>query len=64
MFSTQEVLQITKEAEEATIAKKGRKRLRRRSISVEIEDDIESLFENVSSDSESDCIVVAERRSS
>lgn len=27
MFSTQEVLQITKEAEEASIAKKGRKRL-------------------------------------
>ncbi|KXL49080.1 MAG: hypothetical protein FE78DRAFT_125899, partial [Acidomyces sp. 'richmondensis'] len=51
VFSTQEVLQITKEAKEATIVKKGRKRLRRRSISVEIEDDIESLFENVSSDS-------------
>ncbi|KYG40777.1 hypothetical protein M433DRAFT_159927 [Acidomyces richmondensis BFW] len=64
VFSTQEVLQITKEAKEATIAKKGRKRLRRRSISVEIKDDIESLFENVLSDSKSDCIVVAERRSS
>ena len=62
VFSTQEVLQITKEAEEASIAKKGRKRLRKRSISVEIEDDVESLFENIPSDSESDCIVVAEQR--
>jgi len=47
----------------ASIAKKGRKRLRKRSISVEIEDEVESLFENIPSDSESDCIVVAEKRS-
>jgi len=46
------------------MAKKGCKRLYKRSISVEIEDDIESLFENLPSDSESDCIVVAEKRSS
>ncbi|KXL43502.1 hypothetical protein M433DRAFT_75945, partial [Acidomyces richmondensis BFW] len=64
VFSTQEVLQITKEAKEATIAKKGRKRLYKRLISVEIEDNIESLFKNVSNDSKGDCIVVAERRSS
>jgi len=63
VFSTQEVLQITKEAEEASVAKKGRKRLHNRSISVEIEDDVENLFGNVHSDSESDCIVVAEKRS-
>jgi len=64
VFSTQEVLQITKEAEEASMAKKGRKRLYKQSISVEIEDDVESLFENIPSDSESDCIVIAEKRSS
>jgi len=55
---------MTKEAEEASMAKKGRKRLHKRSISVKIEDDVESLFENIPSDSESDCIVVAEMRSS
>ncbi|KXL50736.1 hypothetical protein M433DRAFT_73866, partial [Acidomyces richmondensis BFW] len=64
VFSTQEVLQIIKEAKEAMIVKKGRKRLRRQLISVEIEDNIESLFENVSNDSKGDCIVVAEKRSS
>jgi len=61
VFSTQEVLQITKEAEEASIAKKGYKRLYKRSISVEIEDDIESLFKNLPSDSKSDYIVMAEK---
>jgi len=64
VFSTQEVLQIAREAEEETLAKKGRKRQRKRSISVEIEEDIEDIVENVSSDSETDCIVVAAKKSS
>lgn len=59
VFSTQEVLKIAKEAEEATAAKKGRPRPQKRAISVEIEDDEESVLENGSEDSDSDCIVVA-----
>ena len=62
VFTTQEVLDIVKAAEEETAAKKCRKRLRKRSISVEIEEDEEDELENVSSDSESDCIVVAEKK--
>jgi hypothetical protein len=62
VFSTAEVLGIAKEAEEATAAKKGRKRRRKRSISAEIEEDIENILEIVSSDSESDCIIVAAKR--
>ena len=62
MFSTEEVLQIAREAEEATAANKGRKRPRKRSISVEIEGDTASILENVSSDSESNCIIVADKR--
>ena len=62
VFSTEEVFQIAKEAEEATAAKKGCKRLRKRSVSVEIEKDIESVLESLDSDSESDCIVVAEKK--
>ena len=62
VFSTQEVLDIVKEAEEETAAKKSRKRPRKRSISVEIEEDEGDELENVSSDSESDCIIVAKRK--
>jgi hypothetical protein len=62
VFSTAEVLEIAKEAEEATAAKKGRKRLRKRSISVEVEDAVGSVLDNVSSESESDCIIVAQKR--
>jgi hypothetical protein len=64
VFSTAEVLQLTVEAEGATAARKGCKRPRKRSISVEIEGDADGVFENLSSDSEGDCIVVAERNSS
>ena len=62
MFTTQEVLNIVKEAEAETATKKGRKRPRRRSISVEIEEYNGDELENVSSDSESDCIVVANKK--
>jgi hypothetical protein len=62
VFSTQEVLDIVKEAEEDTAAKRSRKRPRKRSISVEIEEDEENELENVSSDSESDCIIVAKKK--
>ena len=62
VFSTQEVLDIVKEAEEETAAKKSRKPRRKRSISVEIEEDEVEELENVSSDSESNCIIVAKRK--
>jgi len=61
VFSTEEVLQIAREAEGATAAKKARKRPQTRSISAEIEEAVESISENVSSDSESDCSIVAEK---
>ena len=61
MFTTQEVLDIVKVTEEETAAKKSRKRPRKRSISVEIEEDEEDDIENIPSDSESDCIIVADR---
>jgi len=63
VFTTAEVLQLVKEAEEATVATKSRKRRRKRSPSVEIEDDEEVEFQNMASDSESDCIMVAQKRS-
>ena len=62
VFTTQEVLDIVKEAEAETATKKGRKRPHRRSISVEIEDNEEDELENVVSDSESDCIIVAAKK--
>lgn len=62
VFGTEEVLQIAKEAEGETAAKKGRQRRRKSSISVEMEEDNENVPENISSDSESGCIVVAKRK--
>ena len=62
VFITTEVLEIAMEAEKATAAKKGRKRPRERLISVEFEDIVESVLENVSSNSKTSCITVAERR--
>ena len=61
VFTTEEVLQIAREAEEETAAKKGRRRPPKRSVSVEIEENEENVLEDVSSDSESDCIIVAKR---
>jgi hypothetical protein len=62
VFSTQEVLDIVKEAEAETAAKKSRKRPRKRSISVEIEEAEEDELENVSSESDSDCIILAAKK--
>lgn len=61
VFTTQEVLDIVKEAEAETAAKKSRKQPRKRSIRVEIEGDEEDELENMSSDSESNCIIVTDR---
>jgi hypothetical protein len=54
MFSTEEVLQIAREAEEETAATKGRRRPRKRPVSVEIEKSggkvLEDVFRGVASD--------------
>ena len=63
VFSTQEVLEIAREAEKATAEKTSRKRRRKGSINMKIEKDKENTIENVSNDSDSDCIVVMQRRS-
>ncbi|KYG39858.1 hypothetical protein M433DRAFT_9751, partial [Acidomyces richmondensis BFW] len=63
VFSTAEVLQIAKEAEEATAAKKAGRKRKARPISLEIEDEVEDLLNSNPSDSGSDCIVVANTRS-
>ena len=62
VFSTTKVLQIAKKAEEATVAKKAGRKRKAGSISVEVEDDVESILEYHSSETGSDCIVVANRR--
>ena len=63
VFSTEEVLQIAKEAEEETGAKKRRKQRHERATSVEIDELQKSELGNVSSDAESNCIAVAARKS-
>jgi hypothetical protein len=59
VFSTQEVLEIARQAEENAATKRGRKRPRTTAIDVEISGDEDEVLEIVRSDSESDCIVVA-----
>ena len=62
VFSTQEVLDVVRQAEQATAEKHSRKRRRKGPTVVEIEDEELQLLENVSSDSDSDCIVVQARK--
>ena len=62
VFSTQEVLEIAKEAELQASHKKGRRQPRRQIDSVKIDSDEEVVFENSSSEDESDCIGVAMSR--
>lgn len=63
IFSTQEVLEIAKQAEEETSMKKTRKRPRATSINEEIEEQEDDILDNHSSDSEISCIIVAASRS-
>jgi len=58
VFSTQEVLEIAREAEKATADKSTRTRGRKRPVAVEIEEQENEPVESISSNSESDCIVV------
>ena len=62
MFSTQEVLEVAQQAEMATADKTSRKRRCMQPIVMETKDQEMQLLENVSSDSDSDCIVVQPRR--
>jgi hypothetical protein len=62
VFSTQEVLGIAREAEEATARKTSRKRRYSDSAGIEIGDPGEIVPEDVPSDSESDCIMVVQRK--
>jgi hypothetical protein len=63
VFSTQEVLEVAREVERATADKTSHKRRRTQSIATEIEEQEVEAFENVSSSSDSECIVVAQRGS-
>jgi len=58
VFSTQEVLEIAREAEKATADKSTRTRRHKRPVAVEIEEQENEPLESISSNSESDCIVV------
>ena len=62
VFSTQEVLEIAKEAELQASHKKSRRQPRKPIDSVKIDSDEEEVLENGSSEYESDCIVVAMSR--
>jgi hypothetical protein len=59
VFSTQEVLEIARQAEENAATKRGRRRPRTTAIDVEITGDEDEVLEIVRSNSESDCIIVA-----
>jgi hypothetical protein len=62
VFSTQvTLLEVARKAEE-TADKNACTRRRKRLAAVEIEEQENELFENASSNSESDCIVVEQRR--
>jgi hypothetical protein len=62
VFTTKEVLQIARQAEENKTVKKLRRRPRNGAITLAIEEDKENDIESVSSDSGSDCISVAGSR--
>jgi hypothetical protein len=62
VFTTAEVLAIVKKSEIETAKKRPSKRRRTGPKNVEIEEEIEEVPENVSSDSDSDCIVVVRRK--
>ena len=61
VFSTQEVLEIASKAKEATAAKALHKQHCTKPIATEVAEQETELLENVSSDSDSDCIVVLQR---
>ena len=62
VFNTREILEIVEKAEAEASTKKARKRRRTKSPTLELEDKEEEILENLESDGESDCIIVASRR--
>jgi hypothetical protein len=62
VFSTQEVLEIAQAAEAETSKKKASKRPRKHGIQEMIEGEEDRELEMISSDSDSDCIVVTLRK--
>jgi hypothetical protein len=62
VFSTQEVLEIARAAEAQTSKKKKGRQTRKRKIAETIEEEDDREFEMISSDSDSDCIVVSVRK--
>jgi hypothetical protein len=62
VFNTKEILEVVEKAKaEATKGKLKNNRHTNR-ITPELEVEVEEVFENISSDSEDDCIIVAARR--
>ena len=62
VFTTEEVLQIAKEAEVVSAAKGARKRPYKRPIQAVLEDEEDEMLVNDPSSSDSDCIIVAARK--
>ena len=62
VFSTQEVLEIAQEAERVTADKTSSKRRRTQATVAEIEEQEVEVLENVSSNPDSDCIIVQPRK--
>ncbi|KYG40129.1 hypothetical protein M433DRAFT_9224 [Acidomyces richmondensis BFW] len=64
VFSTQEVLEIAKQAELEAAQKKPNKNAKQRAKDILFEEVEKEALETISSDSDSDCIIVAATRSS
>lgn len=62
VFSTEEVLEIAKEAEKKPLANKTRKKRKTSPIIIEVTQAKLGMSESDVSDSESDCVVVASSR--
>ncbi|KYG39838.1 hypothetical protein M433DRAFT_9803 [Acidomyces richmondensis BFW] len=62
VFSTQEVLEVARKAEEATADKPLRKQRRIQPEAIEIESQVVKPLKNISSDSDLDCIIVEQRK--
>ena len=62
VFSTQEVLEIAREAEKATAEKGIRTRRRKVPTTEKMEQQEDEVIESIASDSDSDCIVVVQRK--
>ena len=59
VFNTQEILELVEEAEAEALKKKTKKRRTTKAITPEIEEEEEEDIEKDTSESESDCIIVA-----